>query len=77
MCKVMVYRFEAYDQSARKMMRANRWALRRIVEQPHPLLPTGIGFVIEGSGVEIDDAILDGEGMTPIGFNPYADAASM
>jgi hypothetical protein len=74
MAKVMVYRFETYDHFTRKMVHNSRWALRKTIEQSRPQLPTGFGFVIEGSGIEVDETVLDGEGMTPSGFNPYAEA---
>ena len=63
MSKVKVYRFRKWNHVAGETVTSRRMATRSAIE-------TIDAKIIEESEAEIDNALLDGNGMTDVGFSP-------
>ena len=61
MARVTVYRFKAYSHLEGQSMESSRMGTREAIEKIG-------GTVIEGRGVEIDEARLEIDGLTPKDF---------
>ena len=61
---VKVYRFQIYDGESDEKRTSRRWATREAIEGIR------VGLILEETEVEIDEAHLDGNGMTERDFDP-------
>lgn len=61
-CTIRVFRFSAYDIARDEFVMSQRWATSAFIQR--------LGARTEGSGVSIDNAVVDADGLTPRGYRP-------
>jgi hypothetical protein len=64
MGKVTVYQYSTLDTNIIDSRIANRWGTREAIER------LKLADIIEDSAIQVDDAILNEGGFTPLDFDP-------